>query len=487
MENHYLTGQSGIIEYERIVAKIYCFVLPIRMISQLSFLKNIFFGCAFYLPFVFHLVGLILWGCSEGWKPSFGEKRDLLQKATLLVIWLNISSVIMASIIQIGHGNQGSENAFQGIAGMIVYFCHYFLMIVYNYRVFKLLPLEDIRKILHSVCVLLLIIGYVQVLVMNGIGASIYDNVNFLGILNSSSRLPKLCLTGSEGAGAGGIIGILVLPFLFSQIVNGKRKYILESLMWLIPIFYTYSSTAYILVVIDVLVLFCILIIRAENRRRGIQTVILVLLCLSSVLFALRITKVLDEDRIEQIRYLLFEKSTDSENGSTVSRTVPLLVNWGAFTEYPFFGVGNGLQGYFYEKYFPAEALTVAGSDVGMFLDKSREGISNGGIFFPSLLSGYGIFGCTLILLFIWQNIQENRRNRYTIGEFYYLYILSGIAVVFSGFQGDFYGKYYLWFLLSIPFITTNETTLNNQKGKKNNKYRYIKSVMSIEDDRVSV
>ena len=62
--------------------------------------------------------------------------------------------------------------------------------------------------------------------------------------------------------------------------------------------------------------------------------------------------KITYAEMFEQIEYLLFEKATDSDNGSTVSRTVPLLVNWGAFMEHPIFGVGNGLQGYYYEKFY---------------------------------------------------------------------------------------------------------------------------------------
>ena len=60
--------------------------------------------------------------------------------------------------------------------------------------------------------------------------------------------------------------------------------------------------------------------------------------------------------------------------------------------------------------------------------------------------------------LYRW-NIKENKRNRQISECFYYIYILSGIADIIAGFQGDFYGVYYLWFLLCIPLINGDDSS----------------------------
>lgn len=439
---------------EIVVAKLYCFLLPFRMLPQLSFLQSIVGGCANYLPFIFHLVGMLLWMINENGILDFYKKKELIWYATKLTIWLSISSVIMAFVIQNIYGNQGSENAFQGIKGMLIYFIQYFCMFIYNYRVFQILSIDEMNKIIHINCFVLLIIGYFQVLVMNGIGTGVYDRINYLGILNTSSQLPKLCLTGNEGASAGCIIGVFIMPFLFSHIIIGKRKCVFEALLWLIPLYYTYSSTAYILFIVDVIVLLVFLIIKSDKPSRGFITLVIIILCVGITFMVLYQGGLVNEDQINNIHYLLFEKASDENNGSTIARNISLLVNWGAFTEYPILGVGNGLQGYFYESYFPAHALKVAGSDAGVFLDRSREGISNGGVFTLSLLSGYGIIGCFFILVFVGKCIKSNALNKASNRNFYFLYIIAGIAFIIMGFQGDAYGLYYAWFMLSIPFMT---------------------------------
>lgn len=461
MESQYIRnyrhGQTRIDTLEKKIAMLYCISLPFRMFSQLSFLKGALGGCANYLPFLFHVLGMLLWIANDKGKLRVNGKEELTGYALKLTVWLNVSSIIMAIVIQTFYGNQGSENAFQGIVGMLIYFVQYFLMFLYNYRVFRLLTIDELNKLLHIDCVVLLVIGYMQILVMNGIGAGIYDVINFLEILKPSGRMAKLCLSCNEGAGAGTLIGVFVLPYLLSQIISGHRRCYYELLLWLVPIYYTFSSTAYLLAVTDILVFVILSIIRSENPLKNFTTFVVVIICASIIVVLLFNLGVLNNRIVDEMDYLLFHKGTDLSNGSTASRTVVLLVNWGAFTEFPVLGVGNGLQGYFYEKYFPDWALKTAGSDVQVFLQRSQGGISNGGVFIPSLLSGYGIVGIALILAFVWKCIQSNALNRLFNQNFYYMYLIAGLAFIFMGFQGDAYGLYFAWFVVSIPFMTKKE------------------------------
>lgn len=453
---------SNNIIIERIVAELYLLSLPFRQIKKLTFLSSIVGACAEWLPFLFHCIGLILWAFSDAGQLRIDvKKRKLINSAFLLMVYLNISSIIMAGIIQSTYGNQGTENAFQGIIGMCLYFTQYFFMFIYSYRVFKILDVARIETIIGWCCRLLLFIALLQILVMNGIGAQIYDKINFLGILSDSGHLPKLRLTGTEGASAGGIIAIFVLPFLFSKVIMGKKKYIVELLLWLVPIYYTYSTTAYLLVVTSIITFILLFITHTHDLAKGIKTLFIISIVIVMIFVILTNTGILGEQQTNKIEYLLLEKAVDMDNGSTVSRTIPLYVNWGAFTEYPILGVGNGLQGYFYEKYFPQWAFSAKGSDADVYLDRSRQGISNGGLFFPGLLSGYGIVGCILILVFIWRCFQENKNTKAYSGLFYYSCIIAFISFIVMGFQGDAYGQYYAWFMISIPFMTKKENISN--------------------------
>ena len=465
-------GRIDLRAAEITVAKLYVFLLPFRLIAPLSFLKSILGVCALYTVIVFYILGLILWFYNErgvlGTK-DFSNSR-LIKYIIALAIYLNLSSIMMSFVMQNEHGNLGSDDAFSGIIGMLVYFTQYALMFLYNMRVFEILKKETINSLLHKLCITLLVIGYIQVLVMNGVGGAIYDAIDVLDVVRNSDQLPKLCLTGSEGAAAGCTISMLVFPVLFSKTLTEEKntKYIIEIILWLVPLFFTNSSTGYILAAIEFLIFFGLLIFEKGDIKNSFKiiSIILILLLVGSIFWGW--LGVLNSEMFEQIEYLLFEKATDSDNGSTVSRTVPLLVNWGAFMEHPIFGVGNGLQGYYYEKYFPSWAYNVAGSDVLVFLETSKTVISNGGVFLPSLLSGYGLAGVTLIAIFAIKCIQTIFYKKKYIGNFFYMYIFAGIAFLISGFQGDMYGKYYAWFMLSIPFVLCKESNESEVKSNGN-------------------
>lgn len=446
------------------VARIYLYLLPIKMISQLSLLRTYFGVCATYFDFFLHLIGLFLLAInSKGIIHIRNDKASkLFHYFVIMIVSFNLSSVIMAVIIQHKYGNIGNESAFDGIAGMLIYFTQYALILFYNKEIFKKMSIDEIIKIINRVVMFLFILGYIQIIVINfgGIFAIIYDKMDLLNVL-SDSDMSKLCLTGSEGAAAGTIIATFILPFILSRIFVEKKKntYFLFLLGWLPIIYFTNSSTAYIGAAID-FIIFAFLYFKKYYRNLKSLLILTLILTIGTAIFAISpAIKYFDQTGVqEQIEYLLFSKATDKSNGSTVSRTVPLLVNWGAFLEYPLLGVGNGNQGYFYEKYFPSYAYSAKGSDVFVFLERSKSQISNGAVFFPSILSGYGLFGTILFFLFILKSAKLVYQNKNKLGSFYFMFYISLLAIFVSGFQGDYYGNYFIWFLFSIPFLSTCKT-----------------------------
>lgn len=458
--------------YEKLVvfvAKAYLILLPIRMIHPLLFLQQYFRATAECFDLVLHILGLILIIAGSKGVIRVGRDRTarLFQFFVLMVVWFNLSSVIMAIIMQYRYGNIGTESAFAGISGMLVYFTQYVFIIFYNKEIFKKISKEEVVKIFKFIVGYLFVIGYLQIAVMNlgGAFSMIYDKLDVLDVLCDSNKLPKLSLTGSEGASAGVLVGTLVFPFIMSQIFVHKRtaKYYLFLLLWLPIVYFTYSTTAYISVAVNIAVFCWVYLFKAKHRLKSmVLGVSFSLMMLGLLAFPASLGNVLPGGVSDNIEYLLMEKAVDKANGSTISRIIPLYVNWGAFTEFPILGVGNGNQGYFYEKHFPDFAYNVAGSDATVFLERSKTGISNGGVFFPSLLSGYGVVGIVLVLIYVGKCLHYVKQNRDKMGSFYYMFYLSWIAILVAGFQGDFVGNYYLWFLLSIPFMAhtkTNQTT----------------------------
>ena len=458
----------------KIVAELYIYLLPIRMIVQLSGIKILFQGAANYLDFVFHVLGMaIIFITYKGKIYIYGDKASFLMKRFFqLILFLNISSFVMAIIMQLEYGSYAGETAFSGILGMLIYFFQYAAIFFYNKKVFQIISQKRIEQIIAKLIFGLMVIGYVQIAVMlfGGVVNTLYRRLDILGILADVQKVGKLCLTGTEGASAGTLISVLVLPFLYSQILTKEKigTYVLQLILWIPIILFTKSSTGYILFAISLFV-FSVFLVKT-GRVSNILFIILVIFAIIVVLISLFpefLKKMLPESF--NVQYLLIEKVMDLSNGSTASRTVPFLLNWGAFKEKPLLGVGNGLQGYFYTKYFPSWGYSVAGSDILDFLKIAKNTIANGAVFIPSLLSGYGIVGVGLIVAWVKSYLSYANQNKAILGKFYYMFIFAAISFFISGLQGDMYGKYYVWFMLSLPFMAAGDSYENMKNVLKNN------------------
>lgn len=460
--NQYLAIKVSSFEIK--LAKLYLFLLPYRMFIPFEFLKEALGPLVNYIDFIFNLVGLFLW-LQHGRGFNIGkENRPTFNLFRNIIFYLNFSSFLMAIYMQIVYGDCNGVSPFKGILAMGIFYFHYILILLYNIRVFQILNYKDVVEMLRNTCRVLLVLGYVQVAVMSGFGGGMYDAiVGAIGGINPSYQLSKLCLTSSEGASAGSIMAIFVFPFLLARNIHGDKKAIYEVLLWIVPLYFTHSSTAFILFSLNIIVYVIIMLkdsVRNRPRLRNFMITGFVVLTGMSVAkyFGFVNVNVLDE-----VNYLLFEKAADEENGSTVSRSIPLILNWGAFTEEPIMGVGNGLQGYFFNKYFPDWAFFVEGSDVGGFYTKAQKGIANGGIFWGGYLSGYGVIGIVLAIVFINKLVGLRRRRLKSMGLFNEYFIIAAPAFFLSGFQGELYATFYAWFIVSLPFM--NYSYLNNRNA----------------------
>ena len=442
MVNNLQINHAG--KLEKNIAKLYIILLSFRMISPFLFIQRVFHAGAGSIDFILHIIGILLILIRTKGVISFGRGMEskLLKSFFALVVYLNISSLIMALVMQMKDGNIGSDSAFDAISGMIVYFFQYAFIFYYNKEVFAMLTRKEIENSIQACIWCLFVIGYIQIAVMNlgGVFSVIYDRFDIFDIFVDSNKLGKLSLTGAEGASAGGIIGVFVIPYLLSGVITKEKSTseIIQIILWLPILYFTNSSTGYLLscsVIPAFLIMFFGLNKGIVARKRILVLLVLFLIVLMVILFWSSISTLLPEEFTEQINYLLLEKINDRDNGSTISRTVPIITNFGAFKEYPLFGVGNGCQGYFYVKYFPDWAFDNPGSDVLIFYKRAKETIVNGALFFPSLLSGYGIIGVFLIFLYFLKSNKVLKNKKDKLGRFNYFYWLAMIPIVLYGFQ----------------------------------------------------
>lgn len=439
------------IDLEKINAGIYLFILPFHMISQFGLLIEIFGVCANYTAFIFHILGLFFWLLSTKGKINLGgvKNETLFKYATLLLGYLILSSVVMACVIQLKFGNHGRESAFRGVFAQCVYFIQYWLIFLYSIRIFQLFEIDEILSILLKVCNVILILGYFQVLVINGVGKILYEKLDIFDIFVDPT-VRKLALTETEGASCGIVLGIFVFPVLMAQVLNGKIKYLFNLLLWVIPLYYSNSSTAYIVCFIDLIVFF-LMVKRNKRIPKTLKICLASGLAVAVFLIVAILMGFIKGEVIDSIRYLIINKITDNKNASSVARRIPYYINWGAFKEYPIFGVGNGLQGYFYKKYFPDWAYGAANYEALIKLKQSENEIFNGALFIPSLLSGYGVVGCFFVFLFIKKVFSMIKKHKHEISAVYNLFLISFIAFLVNGMQGEVSGIYLVWFMMSLP------------------------------------
>ena len=450
---------SMAVKLQRAIAKAYIFLLTFRMVSPFMFAQSIVGPCARSTDLILHLIGLslIAVGGRERVNRGSEEQKRLLRFFIGMIIWFNISSFIMAAFIQAKYGNIGSDNAFGAVFYMAIYFLQYMFMVIYNREIFMLISKAEILSVLGKSITALLILGYIQLAVINSGGAlnDIYDRLDFLDVLIPAGIMSKLSLTGSEGASAGTIIATLIMPYYFSKILfndNPFYNFIMVA-VWLPLLYSTYSSTAYITFSCCCIIFLFIYMFTKRHILPKMFILLLFIFLLIILLFPDMFISVLPYEVSQKINYLLFDKAMDISNGSTASRTIPFYMNFGAFSEYPVLGVGNGCQGYFYVKYFPDWAYNVPGSDVSVFLERSKNGIANAGVFTLSILSGYGIVGTALFIIYIFKSYRVLVINKIRHDHFYYIALLSWPIIIISGLQGSFEGNYLVWFMLSLQFI----------------------------------
>jgi hypothetical protein len=455
------THNALAIKLQRMLGKLYIFFLSFRMIAPLMFTQKYVGACARDFDFVLHLIGLtlIVVGGRERINRGSEEQKKLLRFFIGMIIWFDLSSLAMATIIQIKYGSIGTDNALGAVFFVAIYFLQYTFMIIYNREIFMLISADEIISIIGKSTFVLLLIGYWQTAVLNSGGALdvIYDKLDFLNVLLDSKLMSKLSLTGTEGASAGTIICVFIIPYYYALILSGKRVFrsFITILLWLPVLYFTYSTTAYILFSVASLIFFILYLFSKKHIIIKLLFITIFAILFMGLLIPDTFLSILPDETSEEINYLLLEKATDFNNGSTVSRTVPIYMNLGAFSKYPIMGVGNGCQGYFYEEFFPSWAYDVKGSDVLVFLKISQNGISNAGVFTMSILSGYGIIGTVLFFIYFiksYKIVFKLKEQQSTI-FFLYLCMMAWPLILISGLQGSFEGSYMIWFLLSLQFL----------------------------------
>lgn len=434
--------------------KIYLIFLPITLFHPLK-LDRYFKGIANHTIFIIHILGLLIIGINIYIEKKL-KTNNLMTYIAIMIFILNFSSILMSFILNYKLGILYGEDTYRAVFGDIIYYFQLLLIFYYNYYIGNNIEKKYILKAFSIITIYEAVIGYIQIFIVNGIAFLIplHNMLESIGITKSIDdmvRLGRIYLTGSEPSAIANIVGLIIFPYLLSNIlISSRTLYKILIIIYIPIVYFSKSSTVYIISLIQ-FIIFILMYIKHKkiNKLRIVKVIISVLIV---AIFGSIYIAITNEDAIKEVRYYLFEKIQDTDNMSTVYRESTVKNNIKVFKKYPLIGIGNGLQGYYYEEnlepyaYESYEVVNVLSGSVG---------ILPGGSFLTSYISGYGLLGIVLFLIFIYKSFKVIKKNN----ELYYIYIYGGMSfIVLSIMALGITGNYLAIFIASIPLFNKMNT-----------------------------
>lgn len=411
------------------------------------------------------LIGLILIFLDIFRKRQF-KISFLIKYIFFMIIVMNISSIIMSTILYDKFGSLWGETTFRASIGDIIYYTFIGVIIFYNYYCSKLVTKKDIEKVFIIIAKILIVIGYIQILAFSNIPiiSNLYNKVaeitGLLSNLNEISNYGRITITGTEPGSSSLFLGLLLLPYLFSKLIEGKREYNKYIILFLPIIYFTKSSTMYILFIINITIYLYFLIKKYKvHNKLAKKLLLLMAIIVITIAATIGISYYSNHNLqiLKTINYFLVEKINDKDNLSTAMRMSVTINDTKCFLRYPVLGIGNGNQGFHYNEHIP-EWIRSSGSMEVMDALNGEQKVVNGGPFLMAFLSGYGILGIVLLLIYIKKSNQKMKLKKEEMGFFYYMYYIAIISFAIGSIVGFSLIENNIGsFIISIPFFELKE------------------------------
>ena len=156
---------------------------------------------------------------------------------------------------------------------------------------------------------------------------------------------------------------------------------------------------------------------------------------------------------MKTINYFLVEKLTDEGNMSTAMRMSTVTNDIKCLYKYPILGIGNGNQGFHFNENIP-DWIRYSGSPEVNDALTGKIKVVSGGPFLMAFISGYGILGVILLLIYIIKSNIEIKKNKENLGYLYYMYHISIISFLVGSVVGfGLIENQVAIFILSIPLF----------------------------------
>lgn len=379
--------------------KSYLFFLPLGIFLryELPLQEYLFnaFSCFFFWPgFLLAISGRrkkIVPSLLKGWR-----KMTCFQA---------IYTFLLATILFVPLGPLNGENTLRACIGIIVFGIVVLMHISYNVYAFAhLITWNQAERIFYKSIYVLLFIGYLQLATIRiGGFAGIYHVLGSVFFLTDDLDR-GVQFFGSEASTVSTLF-IFVIPFLISKILHSKTIHIFKNkdlllLALFLPLFISSNSSSVLLSLLMVTLVFICMIFRYHMFYRVCLMGSFLIGMLIAVAYGLGDMRFQGKtDDQEDLAYILLGKITDTDNHSTMMRSSSIINDMKIFFEYPLTGVGDGLQGYWYNENLPIVYL--ASPEVSDLVHGKNGIADGGGAYFPLMLSAYGLIGVFFLIMFL--------------------------------------------------------------------------------------
>lgn len=358
--------------------------------------------------------------------------------------------------------------------------------------IFAFLNKKMVKRIFYSCLIIWVLFGMFQIIcyyINNNVLWKIYDGIDLLGIISGKSDVFsririnyssfRFYGVSSEPASNAILISVFIVPFLVNEIKIRKGIHLLMPISLLafslLFAFLTKSSSVYVALLI-IIVYYAMKLFFLNNKIKFTLKLVVSIIAIVSFFVFLIITFIRGNNSIIVSAFL---KLIDTSNYSTQHRYSTIWNDILIFIKYPLFGIGDGNQGYYYSKH--VIGTWMANNSETQDAIKGKLGLLNGGSGIPSLISGFGVAGCTVIVIaykYAHRLLGEIKETNKTIKSLYKISLVVMLVLLIS--TQSIHRNYSLFIILSMISLfsgrilkTNNEFCFSIELGRQKELYEF--------------
>jgi len=446
---------SQVSRLEKWIMHIYVFLLPVTS----GFYKDSLHSLSYSASFLPHIAGLALMALHLLTGRRVYRPSRLVKLALLSFMLLNLSSMAMAVVQWNDLGTLFGRDAITAAFPQITYYAQIMLVLIYNDYMLRHIELRSIVRTVLLSFAAMMAIGYLQAMVLTGGGGiaipvlDLLDRLFFIDDIYVISN-HKVNLLTLEASTAGAYIAIWILPLLLSLTKNKQIRLWQGgvALLILLPVIIFNNSSSGMFGIAACLMFFLVLF---SFKNRILVWNIRLYAFIGAVCGVALFWEKIQASSFFQSAFV---KIIDTENLSTLHRTTSIYTNFLSFVRHPLFGVGNGIQGFYYIKYFPQWGFGSFESDA---MYHGEAGWPGAGAFIPSYISAFGLFGLLLLAYLIYRIYQEMKSLKTEQRPLFDFLVLSFGSMLFQFYTTlDIIGNFHVIFVLSLACFQHQQQNL---------------------------